>query len=546
MAKLKHPESTPNPQKRQTRQKRQKLLKIKEREGLKDINKQLKLQSNIMKDVLKSAKKRLIKDYKSRTAPGADPLTEDQLQEYSTLHNQDPVNVATANALATVPLSWLAENRDYLKQIDYSYSHHPEHCSPPTNQGYSGRCWLFAALNTIRHTLIEKFKLNTRFELSEAYLFFYDKIERSYFFLEKMLELRSTPVHDVVVHGMMTYCAPSIDGGTWTFFLNLISRYGIVPKSIYGENFNSCNTEEMNHVLQTKLSQFATEIRSWTQASEDDIRGRIKAHYMPQIYSLMVKFLGEPPKKFDWNYHEAPGQDNARDRGPYRSIKNLTPQEYYTSYIEPDAKLRNKVLLRHDPRTTSPYYRTYHVAHFGAMVGGKPDVALNVPWEVLSATAAKAVMDKGKLWFSADVRKSMSYEYGVLSTEAFDYDRILNTDMDINKADGLDSRVSGPAHAMTLVGVDVEDNDPNKVRKWMVENSWGESYVEDSGYFLMTADWFKTYGYEVVVDLDDLDEETQAAFLKYEFNPIPLPYNDAFGAVAVRAAAPTSTPTPTV
>lgn len=512
---------------------REQILKSKERKGLKDIHKLLKAQRNIALEVFNESEKRLIKSYQVRNVPAADPLNEEQLHAYSVQYAHDPINLATANALATVPVSWLAEKRSYLKQMDYAYSHLPDHCPRPTQQAHSGRCWLFASLNTIRYNLIKKYNLNERFELSEAFLFFYDKIERSLFFLEKMLEFRDAPVHDVVVHGMTSYFTPVTDGGTWSFFINLILRYGIVPKSVYGEAFNSNDTAEMNAILYEKLGQFGIEIRE-SKLSDKTLQKHIRERYMPEIYSLMVKFMGEPPRQFDWNYHESGDNfEGIRERGPYRSIKDMTPMLFYTSLIEPNMQLQNKVVLRHDPRPTSPYYHTYHVQHFGSMVGGKPDIVLNVPWEVLSETAARAVMEGNQLWFAADVEKSMSYEHGVLSTEAFDYDGILNTQLQVDKAKGLDVHVSAPTHAMALVGVDVVDNDPTRVRKWKVENSWGEfGGGEDPGYFLMTEEWFKRYGYEVVVDLDVLDDKTHEAFLKHEFDPILLPYNDAFGAVA--------------
>jgi bleomycin hydrolase len=153
----------------------------------------------------------------------------------------------------------------------------------------------------------------------------------------------------------------------------------------------------------------------------------------------------------------------------------MTPMSFYNTFIESEMNLQNKVLLRHDPRATSPYYRTYHVEHFGSMVGGKPEVAMNVPWEVLSRTAAEAVMNGQQLWFSADMGKCMSFEHGILSTEAYDYAGIMDTTFDMDKASCLDANVSAPTHAMALVGVDVKDDDPTQVCKWKVENSWGES-----------------------------------------------------------------------
>jgi len=430
-------------------------------------------------------------------------------------------------------VSWLAENRAVLKSVNYAYSHIPKICPRATHQARSGRCWLFAALNTMRYHLIEQLNLNDSFELSEAYLFFYDKIERSLHFMEKIIELRDLPVHHPVIHGMLTYFSPVTDGGMWSFFVNLILKYGIVPKSCYGENFNSMNTDDMNSVLHAKLGQFAAELRSSALSSEE-LQKLVRTQYMPEIYTLMVKFLGEPPSEFQWCYHESGESfESVRSRGTYRCVPNLTPRIFYETYLEPEFRLGNKVVLRHDPRDSSEYYRTYHVEHVGQMVGGRPEVALNVPWDVLSRTAATEVMNGHHLWFGADVCKDLNDEHGILSTEAYDYNSLLNTSVDMDKATSLDTYLSCPSHAMALVGVDVVDNSPDHVVKWKVENSWGEfNGGADPGYLLMTQAWFQRYGYEVVVDRDALDQQASEAYDKYEYDPIVLPYNDAFGAVA--------------
>jgi hypothetical protein len=46
-----------------------------------------------------------------------------------------------------------------------------------TDQMRSGRCWMFAALNTMRYRVIKKYNLKT-FELSQAYPLFFDKLEK--------------------------------------------------------------------------------------------------------------------------------------------------------------------------------------------------------------------------------------------------------------------------------------------------------------------------------------------------------------------------------
>lgn len=59
---------------------------------------------------------------------------------------------------------------------------------PVTNQKSSSRCWLFAALNVMRIPFIKAQNIED-FEFSQAHLFYWDKIERSYYFLNKIVEL---------------------------------------------------------------------------------------------------------------------------------------------------------------------------------------------------------------------------------------------------------------------------------------------------------------------------------------------------------------------
>jgi aminopeptidase C len=44
----------------------------------------------------------------------------------------------------------------------------------------SGRCWLFATTNVLRYNIMKKLNLK-EFELSQSYLFFYDKSVRMSF-----------------------------------------------------------------------------------------------------------------------------------------------------------------------------------------------------------------------------------------------------------------------------------------------------------------------------------------------------------------------------
>jgi bleomycin hydrolase len=61
------------------------------------------------------------------------------------------------------------------------------------DQQRSGRCWMFASLNTMRYRVIKKYNLKT-FELSQAFPLFYDKLEKSNWFLENILDTLDEPL----------------------------------------------------------------------------------------------------------------------------------------------------------------------------------------------------------------------------------------------------------------------------------------------------------------------------------------------------------------
>ncbi len=83
---------------------------------------------------------------------------------------------------------------------------------PITNQRSSGRCWLFASTNVFRVALMQKYKLDS-FELSQNYLFFWDKLEKSNYFLEQIISTAHMDLDSRLVHTLVS--GPISDGGQW-------------------------------------------------------------------------------------------------------------------------------------------------------------------------------------------------------------------------------------------------------------------------------------------------------------------------------------------
>ena len=107
------------------------------------------------------------------------------LKQYSTDFNADRANLVAANA--AVSSGVLAAATDYkgerVLQNDFSIELKQ---GSITNQRSSGRCWMFAALNTLRYELMHRWNLED-FEFSETYLFFWDAMEKSNTYLENVL-----------------------------------------------------------------------------------------------------------------------------------------------------------------------------------------------------------------------------------------------------------------------------------------------------------------------------------------------------------------------
>jgi bleomycin hydrolase len=139
-----------------------------------------------------------------------------------------------------------------------------------TSQNSSGRCWLFAATNVMRLEVMKNCDVET-FELSQPYLFFWDKFEKANFFLESILDTLNEPQDSRIIDWLLKM--PFNDGGQWDMVVAIVEKYGIIPKSVMPESHSSSNSRKMNKFLTLKARQFAKELRDGYKAgrSREDL-----------------------------------------------------------------------------------------------------------------------------------------------------------------------------------------------------------------------------------------------------------------------------------
>ena len=384
-----------------------------------------------------------------------------------------------------------------------------------SDQKASGRCWMFAALNTFRHKMIAGFQLED-FELSQAHTFFWDKYEKSNWFLEQMLATADQELTSRKVKFLLD--TPQQDGGQWDMVVSLFEKYGVVPKSVYPESISSGNSRELNQILNKLLRQDAQILRELVAAGANlaELQAK-KEELLQEVFNFLAMNLGLPPRQFDFSYRD---KDNN-----FHSESGLTPQAFFKKYV--DLKLDDYVSIINAPTADKPYGQSYTVEMLGNVVGSKPVRYLNVEMDRLKELAIAQMQAGETVWFGSDVGQSSNRKAGIMADGMYDFTSSMDIQLTQDKAGRLDYSESLMTHAMVLTGVDLDEN--GKAKKWKVENSWGEK-VGDKGYFVASDSWMDEYTYQIVVRKEFLTEAELAA---YEAEPIVLAPWDPMGALAL-------------
>ena len=384
-----------------------------------------------------------------------------------------------------------------------------------SDQKASGRCWMFAALNTFRHKMIAGFQLED-FELSQAHTFFWDKYEKSNWFLEQVLATADQELTSRKVKFLLD--TPQQDGGQWDMVVALFEKYGVVPKSVYPESISSSNSRELNQILNKLLRQDAQILRELVVEGADlaELQAK-KEELLQEVFNFLAMNLGLPPRQFDFSYRD---KDNH-----FHSENGLTPQAFFKKYV--DLKLDDYVSIINAPTADKPYGQSYTVEMLGNVVGSKPVRYLNVEMDRLKELAIAQMQAGETVWFGSDVGQSSNRKAGIMADGMYDFTSSMDIQLTQDKAGRLDYSESLMTHAMVLTGVDLDEN--GKAKKWKVENSWGEK-VGNKGYFLASDSWMDEYTYQIVVRKEFLTEAELAA---YEAEPIVLAPWDPMGALAL-------------
>ncbi|KAH7135880.1 peptidase C1B, bleomycin hydrolase [Dendryphion nanum] len=424
----------------------------------------------------------------------------------------------SANAVLSSRSTAIADTQNFNIKI-------PLEGSPITNQASSGRCWIFASTNIFRIAIMKKYKLS-EFQLSQAYLFYWDKIEKANYFLENILDTASEEIDGRLVQALLT--SPVSDGGQWDMIANLVEKYGLVPQSLYPDSFNAQNSSIMDRLITTKLREDAIRLRSIVKdASNNDVTSTLaseKEKMLREIHLILTLMLGPPPapnEPFTWEYYDKDGNFSTVRTRPTAFAKELSDSK--TIRALGGTNVHTLFSLVNDPR--NPYNRLLTVERLGNVYEGRPVTYVNVDIGTIKKACIDMLKRGNPVFFGSDVGKFSDSSKGIMDTDLYEYELGFNIKLGLKKSERLLTGESQMTHAMVLTAVHVVDG---KSVRWRVENSWSDR-VGDKGYFVMSDAWMDEFVYQAVVDPAVVSSSVRKVL---EQKPKVLPLWDPMGALA--------------
>ena len=444
-------------------------------------------------------------------------ITNSELKAMSKAFSGKRANRIASNASIRAGVASAATNFQAVNELPFTFSVDLKQ-GKITDQQSSGRCWIFAALNTFRYEVMKKYNLET-FELSQSFVFFYDKLEKSNWFLNNVIRTKDEPV-DGRLFAFLS-ADPICDGGQWDMLANIVNKYGVVPSYVYPDSKNAENSRWIDEYLTSLLREDAAKLRkiAGSKKSASKIEKELleaRKQMMTDVYRILAIAFGEPPHKFDLTMTD-------KDDKVIQDF-DITPKEFFDKYVGID--LDSRVSLINAPSKDKPMNRTYTVNYLGNVEEGNPVTYLNLPIEAIKKAVVDQLKDGHPVWFGSDCMKFIAGKEGVFDRKAAGYEELFDIKYEFTKGDRLTWYDSAMNHAMVILGVNLDKD--GKPDRWRIENSWGKDAGQD-GYYVASDEWFDEFVYQVVVDKKYLDAKT----IRYlDQDPVVLEPWDPMGKLA--------------
>ncbi|KAH8301703.1 hypothetical protein KR059_009547, partial [Drosophila kikkawai] len=428
---------------------------------------------------------------------------------YDTPHNRLAQNVCTSRDPMQVALNSPVVHNSLGTGVKTWHT-----VTGPGKATTGGPGWICTGLDMLRLGMDKKIPLPVDFELSAGHLFFYHKLERCNYFLRKVCELleKGEPLDGRLFNHLMKNAVP--DGGNFHMFINLVKKYGVMPRACYLHNLSSMT--KVNKILRSKLREYACRLH--TQFSLDgDCRSlpEIIDGMLPNLYNVLVICVGEPPVEFTWEFYD--------QKKRYQCLKDLNSINFYEVMVGPTLNLDSCVSLAHDPRATSSYNSNYKVVHSSNMIGAKDHVFNNQPMNVIMKIIADALTSESAVWLGCDLRHRFRAKPLALSLKTYMFDMVFGVDVGstLTKAERLMYKESRQDSAILLTGVGLDSSEQSVQYSTISASVLGKVPSAKNKTFTIDADWLREYAFEIVVNEKFVPQDVLDATKLSDVKPLP-------------------------
>lgn len=362
------------------------------------------------------------------------------------------------------------------------------------DQKENHRCWIYAGLNVIKYNVAKNLNIDLKeFSLSNPYLAFFDKLEKSNTVYERIIHSNIESQEELQKEKFLE--DSMIEDGYWSMFVAVVEKYGIVPENIMPETKESLNYKRIEIILTEKVKKdvlFLLEKKK-QKASIEELENE-KEKYLQENYEMLSKLLGEPKFLFDYKYQDQEGKK--------QELKEMTPLAFKEQFLT--LNLKDFVVIGNVPTEQKEYNKVYQKKYTENIQGKSQVKFLNLTIEELKTLAIKQLKDGISIWMGIYIRKYESEKLGILDPRLYDYEKILGLKR-LTKKEALILRDIFIHHAMTICGVHLEEEKPIR---WKVEDSYGiEEKIQ--GYYVMNDRFFDEFVLNLAIHKKYLTKEQQ-------------------------------------
>lgn len=376
----------------------------------------------------------------------------------------------------------LAENENEKDKTVKGYVFEDEIVIPATpikDQYRTGTCWSFSGLSLLESEMLRLGKPEV--DLSEMFVVWHTYSEKA--------------KKHVRVHGNLNFSA----GGAFHDVTNMISKFGIVPESVY----NGLKYGEEKHVH----GEMDRVLLQHVDAVIENKNRKLSTAWYEAMEASLNSYLGEVPQKFEYQGKQYTPQSFATDfvglnMDDYVEISSYLHHPFYSKFIleVPDNwswdEVYNVPVNELEEIIDYSLKNSFTVA-WAADVSEKGFVTSNKGVAVLPAATTQDMSDAEILRWEALSEKEQEKELYQLEKPV--PERVVTQEM---RQVAFDNYQTTDDHGMHIVGT-AKDQEGRTFYK--VKNSWGD-YNKYNGYFYVSKPYLNYKTMCIMVHKDGIPQ----------------------------------------